>query len=77
MGSMLSMRRWDWFGLLNRCVCDHVVVTRMMINVRRLMMIMHRDVSRGFGQGIADVLRNRLARAVTSAVAHPTGQLRH
>jgi len=74
---MISMGRWDRFCLLNRCVCDHVVMTRMMINIRRLMMIMHHDLSRGFGQGIADVLWNRLARAVTSAVAHPTGQLRN
>ena len=75
LGSMISMRCWDQFGLLVPRFCNHVVMTRMMIIARRLVMIMLGGVSRGFGQGIADVLRNRLARAVTSAVAHPTGQV--
>jgi hypothetical protein len=30
-----------------------------------------------FGEWIADVLRDRLARTVISAVPHPAGQLRH
>jgi hypothetical protein len=32
---------------------------------------------RRFGQRIAHALRDRLARTVISAVAYPTGQLRH
>ena len=74
MSSMISMRRWDRFGLLVRCFCDHVVMTRMMIIARRLVMIMLARGRCGFGQGIADVFGDRLSRTVISAVAHPTGQ---
>ena len=79
MSSMISMGRWDRLGRLSRRVGDHVLMTRMMIIGGRLMtrlkMIMLGGVRLGFGQGIADVFRNRLARTVISAIAYPTGQL--
>jgi hypothetical protein len=42
----------------------------------RLKMIKLAGVRYGFRQGIADMLRNRLARAVISAIPHPASQLR-
>jgi hypothetical protein len=58
-----------------------MIMARVMINggygVSCVKMIMFAGVRGGFGQGIADVLRNRLAGTVIPAVAYPTSQLRH
>ena len=85
---MISTRNWDRGARLARRVCDHVIMTgavlgvavgvsRAVIGVRVtgcLRMIMH-ILGPGwwFREWIADVLRNRLAGTVISAVPHPAG----
>ena len=58
-----------------------MLMTRVMITVGHLMarvkMIMLVGVRCWLRQGIADVLGNRLAGTVISAISYPTGQLRH
>jgi hypothetical protein len=81
MSSMISMGYGDRLCLFSRRFCDHVLMTRVMIIgwhlMTRVKMIMLVGVRCWFRQGIADVLGNRLASTVISAVPHPAGQLGH
>ena len=77
---MISMSYRSPRGLLRMCLRDHLVVSRdviMMSVVAALTMIRMIGDRCRFGQGIADVVRNRLTCAVISTVANPAGQLRH
>jgi hypothetical protein len=77
---MISMRCWSLRELFSWRLCDHLVVARdviMISVVTGLTMIMLVRGRCRFREGIADVVRDRLAGTVISAVAHPTGQLRN
>ena len=76
---MISMRCPGPGDLLSWQVRDHLIARDVitMSVVTPLTMIRMIGGRCRFGQGIADVLRNRLARTVISAIPHPAGQLRH
>jgi hypothetical protein len=90
MSSMISLA-YRGRDRLSRSICDdmimpgavisvRVVVPRAVIDVRvasGLGMIMLVSARCWFGEWIADVVWNRLAGTVISAVPHPAGQLSH
>ena len=80
MSLMISMTCRSLPDLLSWRLRNHLVVARdviMMSVATRLTMIMFVRGRCRFCEGIADVVRDRLAGTVISAVAHPTGQLRN